>query len=180
MQPHIPTSVALARLLNEAPQYGSLGWLFGPSEALICLRHACLALRNVKPNRHPAHDQLPRAPLGQAGQKVSVQTERKNFTGHCRYDHGFDGPAIAAGHGTTGQQAHALGVGRSTAWALLNRDKRVGPSSVVLKRILSSRNLPLSVRRKLKEYIEEKIRGAFGHGDQSRKRWVRNFRAYLS
>ena len=29
MQPHIPTSVALARLLNEAPQYVSLGWLFG-------------------------------------------------------------------------------------------------------------------------------------------------------
>jgi len=92
VQPHIPTSVALARLLNEAPQYGSLGWLFAPSEALICLRHACLALRNVKPNRHPAHDQLPRAPLGQAEQKVSIQTERKNFTGHCRYDHGFDGP----------------------------------------------------------------------------------------
>lgn len=29
MQPHIPTSVALAQLLNEAPQYVSLGWLFG-------------------------------------------------------------------------------------------------------------------------------------------------------
>jgi Exopolysaccharide synthesis, ExoD len=29
VQPHIPTSVALARLLNEAPQYVSLGWLFG-------------------------------------------------------------------------------------------------------------------------------------------------------
>lgn len=29
MQPHVPTSVALAQLLSEAPQDVSLGWLFG-------------------------------------------------------------------------------------------------------------------------------------------------------
>jgi len=29
VQPHVPTSVALAQLLNEAPQDVSLGWLFG-------------------------------------------------------------------------------------------------------------------------------------------------------
>jgi hypothetical protein len=29
VQPHVPTSVALARLLSEAPQDISLGWLFG-------------------------------------------------------------------------------------------------------------------------------------------------------
>ena len=66
----------------------------------------------------------------------------------------------------------ALGVGRSTAWALLNRDKRTGPSSVVLKRILSSPNLPPAVRRKVEQYINEKIAGRYGHT----KRWLLLFR----
>jgi hypothetical protein len=80
---------------------------------------------------------------------------------------------IAAGYRTTGHQALALGVGRSTAWALLNRDKRYGPSSVVLKRILSSPNLPLAVRRKVEEYINEKIAGRYGHHEY-RVRWFRD------
>ena len=79
----------------------------------------------------------------------------------------------AAGYCTTGQQALALGVGRSTAWALLNRDKSYGPSSVVLKRILSSPNLPLAVRRKVEEYIYEKIAGRYGHHEY-RVRWFRD------
>ena len=43
---------------------------------------------------------------------------------------------IAAGCDTTAKQAAVLGVGRSTAWALLNLDKRAGPSAKVIKRIL--------------------------------------------
>ena len=43
---------------------------------------------------------------------------------------------IAAGCDTTAKQAAALGVGRSTAWALLNLDKRAGPTAIVIKRIL--------------------------------------------
>jgi hypothetical protein len=80
---------------------------------------------------------------------------------------------IAAGCRTTGQQALALGVKRSTAWALLNRAKRAGPSSVVLKRILLSTNLPLAVRRKVKEYIYEKSAGRYGHNER-RVRWFRD------
>ena len=49
---------------------------------------------------------------------------------------------IVAGYRTTAEQAFVLGVNRSTAWALLNRARRAGPSAVVLKRILSSQNLP--------------------------------------
>ena len=41
---------------------------------------------------------------------------------------------IRAGCDTTAKQAVVLGVCRATAWALLNRDKRAGPSSVVIKR----------------------------------------------
>ena len=70
---------------------------------------------------------------------------------------------VAAGYDTTAKQAAALGVPRPTAWAALNRDKRVGPSSVIIKRILSSPNLPPVARRKVEEYVEEKIAGLYGH-----------------
>ena len=80
---------------------------------------------------------------------------------------------IAAGCDTTAKQARALGVGRSTAWAMLNRDKRSGPSAVVLKRVLASQNLPPTVRRRIKEYIDAKVAGRYGH-----RPWFRNqFRA---
>ena len=72
---------------------------------------------------------------------------------------------IAAGCDTTAKQAAALGVCRSTAWVLLNRDKRVGPSANVIKRILSSPNLPPEARRKVKEYVEQKISGLYGHSE---------------
>jgi len=71
----------------------------------------------------------------------------------------------AAGCGTTAKQAAVLGVCRSTAWALLNRDKRVGPSANVIKRILSSPNLPPGARRKVEEYVEQKITGRYGHSE---------------
>ena len=80
---------------------------------------------------------------------------------------------LAAGYRTTEEQAFVLRVSRSTAWALLNRDKRAGPSSVVLKRILSSPNLPPVVRRKVNEFIREKIAGRYGHG-KARVRWFRD------
>jgi len=72
---------------------------------------------------------------------------------------------IAAGCDTTAKQAAVMGVGRSTAWVLLNSDRRAGPSAKVIKRILSSPNLPLLVRRKVEEYIEEKISGLYGHSE---------------
>jgi len=87
---------------------------------------------------------------------------------------------IATGHDTAHKQAFALGVSRSTAWALLNGDKRSGPSITVTMRILASRHLPRSARRKIEEYIEGKIRGAFGNGPQSRQRWARSFTAQSS
>src|SRR5262245_58928969 len=87
---------------------------------------------------------------------------------------------ISAGFDTTDKQAGILGVGRSTAWALLNRDKRAGPSSIIIKRILSYPKLPLAVRRKVNEYIEEKIAGLYGHRDD-RRRWFRDqFRSRTS
>ena len=80
---------------------------------------------------------------------------------------------VAAGFDTAAKQAIVLGVTRPTAWALLNRDKRAGPSAKIIKRILSSPNLPAAARRRVEEYIEEKIDGVYGHGEALR-RWFRD------
>jgi hypothetical protein len=80
---------------------------------------------------------------------------------------------VSARCNTVAKQAAVLGVSRSTAWALLNLDKRAGPSAIVIKRILSSPNLPPPVRRKVEEYVGDKIAGLYGHSEQS-KRAFRN------
>jgi hypothetical protein len=73
---------------------------------------------------------------------------------------------IAAGCDTTAKQATVLGVGRSTAWALLNLDKRAGPTAIVIRRILSSPNLPPVARRRVEDYVAEKIGGLYGHSER--------------
>ena len=80
---------------------------------------------------------------------------------------------VAAGFDTVSKQAIALDVNRSTAWNVLNRDNLAGPSVVVLKRILSSPGLPSAVRRKIEEYVDEKIAGLYGHSSSR----TRSFRA---
>jgi hypothetical protein len=77
---------------------------------------------------------------------------------------------VTAGYNTIPKQAAVLGLGRSTAWCVLNRDKRAGPSTKIIKRILSSPQVPKKVRRKVEQYVEDKIRGRYGHSKQ-RTRW---------
>jgi hypothetical protein len=82
---------------------------------------------------------------------------------------------VAAGYDSTAKQAAVLGVCRATAWVVLNRDNRAGPSGMIIKRILSSSNLPQAVRRKVEEYVEEKIGGIYGHSKQSARSFRQNF-----
>ena len=77
---------------------------------------------------------------------------------------------VTAGYNTTAKQAAVLGVCRATAWVLLNRDKRAGPSAKVIKRILLSPRVPKKVRLKVEQYVEEKICGRYGHSKQ-RTQW---------
>ena len=77
---------------------------------------------------------------------------------------------VAAGYNTTAKQAAVLGIGRSTAWWLLNHNKRAGPSAKVIKRILLSPQIPKRVRRQVEQYVEEKVRGVYGHSEQ-RTQW---------
>ena len=89
---------------------------------------------------------------------------------------------VAAGYDTTARQAAVLGLGRSTAWELLNGDKKAGPSAKVIKRILSSPQVPMSVRQKIEQYVEEKVSGLYGHSEtatrsfrnQFQRPWVRH------
>ena len=82
---------------------------------------------------------------------------------------------VAAGYDTTAKQAAVLGVCRATAWVVLNRDKRVGPSACVIKRILSSPNVPPAVRRKVEEYIQERVSGRYGHSVSATRAFRTNF-----
>jgi hypothetical protein len=82
---------------------------------------------------------------------------------------------ISAGFDTTAEQAAVLGLSRSTAWVFLNRDNRVGPSAKVVKRALSSKKIPPSVRKKIEEYVEEKSLGLYGRGKEPNKRFRSHF-----
>ena len=82
---------------------------------------------------------------------------------------------VAAGYDTTAKQAAVLGVHRATAWVVLNRDKRAGSSAKVIKRILSSSQLPRSVRRKIEQYVEEKACGLYGHSETTRRSFGNQF-----
>jgi hypothetical protein len=72
---------------------------------------------------------------------------------------------------TLDEQARALGLCRSTAWAILNgAHKTSGLSASIVSRMLSAPELPSVVRRTLLEYVQEKINGAYGHSiKQSQK-----------
>ena len=82
---------------------------------------------------------------------------------------------VTAGYNTTAKQAAVLGLGRSTTWALLNRDKRAGPSAKVIKRVLLSSQVPKKVRRKIEQYVEEKVRGLYGHCESARRSFGNQF-----
>ena len=82
---------------------------------------------------------------------------------------------VAAGYDTTAKQAAALGVPRPTAWAVLNRDKRVGPSSVIIKAFFRRQTF-LPQREKIEEYVEEKIAGLYGHSGRSVRWFGRSIR----
>jgi hypothetical protein len=71
---------------------------------------------------------------------------------------------IAAGVVSSTKQAVALGLSRSTAWAVLKGGhKGSGLSAKIIRRILKSPNLPPTVRIIVEEYVREKLLGAYGH-----------------
>ena len=79
----------------------------------------------------------------------------------------------AAGFVTLDAQARALGLARSTTWAVLqNGYKHSGISGSVISRILTSPQLPSTVAAKVGEYVEEKLGGLYGHSQLQRRRFI--------
>ena len=81
---------------------------------------------------------------------------------------------LRAGYQSLDKQASALGLSRSTTWAVLQANhKSSGLSGSVIKRMLRSRDLPPAARQWIEEYVAEKLAGTYGHG----RKPLRIFRA---
>ena len=87
------------------------------------------------------------------------------------------GAALAAsGLVALDEQARALGLSRSTAWAVLQANHKASGLTVpTINRMLSSRELPPNVRFTILKYVEEKLAGLYGHN----KKQLRRFAAFM-
>jgi hypothetical protein len=85
------------------------------------------------------------------------------------------GAALAAsGLVALDEQARALGLSRSTAWAVLKANHKASGLTVpTINQMLSSRELPANVRFTILKYVEEKLAGLYGHN----KKQLRQFAA---
>ena len=74
---------------------------------------------------------------------------------------------ITAGFQALDEQAHVLGLSRSTTWTIVKgKHKNSGLSVGTLSRVLAARRLPPIVRAKIHEYIREKAAGHYGDSEK--------------
>jgi hypothetical protein len=82
----------------------------------------------------------------------------------------------AAGLFTVDEQARALGLSRSTAWAVLKANhKASGLAAGTINQMLSSPELPPRARVTILTYIEEKLAGLYGHNKEQLSRFAARF-----
>ena len=75
---------------------------------------------------------------------------------------------IEEGFDTVAKQAAALGLSRSSAWALLQAQHKCrGLMPHVVRRIISAPQLPPKARSVIENYVREKLLGDYGHGRKS-------------
>jgi hypothetical protein len=73
---------------------------------------------------------------------------------------------VSAGCVSLDEQAKALGLCRSSTFALRRAGhKTSGLSAATIHSMLSAPSLPLTVRAKIVEYVEEKTAGLYGHSE---------------
>jgi hypothetical protein len=92
------------------------------------------------------------------------------------------GGALAAdGFVTVDEQARALGLSRSTAWAVLKANhKASGLAAATIIRMLSSPELPTHVHATILTYVEEKLAGLYGHNKEQLSRFAAGVRSVQS
>ena len=80
---------------------------------------------------------------------------------------------ISSGFVSLDQQTKALGLSRSTTWAVLQGNhKCTGLRAGLVVRMLASPRLPRNVRTILLTYVSERTQGAYGHGHLQRRRFM--------
>ena len=83
---------------------------------------------------------------------------------------------IENGYQRVCEQAKALGLSRSSAWAVLQANhKNRGLSPHVIGCIGASPQLPANARQVIEDYVRERLAGAYGHPTRS----LREFRTKL-
>ena len=87
------------------------------------------------------------------------------------------GAALAAdGFVTVDEQARALGLSRSSAWAVLKANhKTSGLAAGTINQMLSSPALPPRARATILTYVEEKLAGLYGHNKIQLRRFAARF-----
>jgi hypothetical protein len=86
---------------------------------------------------------------------------------------------IASGYVTIQQQAKALGLSRSTTWAIWRAEhKASGLSAMLIHRMLHNPRLPSRVRARILEYVDEKSAGLYGHSEAQRMRFIARLVGY--
>ena len=79
----------------------------------------------------------------------------------------------AAGFHTVEEQSQALGICRSTAWTIHRANhKGSGLSAAIINRILAAPQLPLAVRAKILEYVDEKAGGQYGQNPKQCRKFI--------
>jgi hypothetical protein len=82
----------------------------------------------------------------------------------------------AAGLFSVAEQARALGLSRSTAWAVLKANhKASGLAAGTINQMLSSPALPPRARVTILIYVEEKLAGLYGHNKTQLRRFAAGF-----
>jgi hypothetical protein len=90
-------------------------------------------------------------------------------------------PLAAAGLFTVDEQARALGLSRSSAWAVLKANhKATGLTAATINRMLSSPELPPRARATILTYVEEKLAGLYGHNEEQLGRFAAGLRSVQS
>jgi len=80
---------------------------------------------------------------------------------------------VSSGFVSLDQQTRALGLSRSTTWAVLQGNhKCTGLRAKLIARMLASPTLPRNARTVLLAYVSERTQGAYGHGQLQRLRFV--------
>jgi len=80
---------------------------------------------------------------------------------------------IETGYVALDEQATAIGLSRSTAWTILHPShKSSGLSARTISRILQAPQVPGRVRRRILEYMGEKIGGLYGHTERRRRQFA--------